>query len=82
MADNPKYLTRALASGYLRATWGLARSHATLAKLAVSGDGPAYHRSGRDTLYAPADLDAWAMKLIGQGAFSAIEHRLAEKIAA
>jgi hypothetical protein len=78
MADNPKYMTRALASAYLRSTWGVSRSRATLAKLAVSGDGPAYHRSGRDALYAPADLDAWAVKLIGIRAFSAVEHRLAE----
>ena len=82
MADNPKYFTRNLASSYLSATWGLSRSRATLAKLAVTGDGPAYHRSGRDALYAPADLDAWAAKLIGPGAFSAVEHRLGPQVLA
>jgi hypothetical protein len=67
MADNPKYLTR-LRVGILALHLEVRPLPATLAKLAISGDGPAYHWSGRDALYAPAD--AWAVKLIGNRVFS------------
>ena len=60
-----KYLRRKDASEYLLAIWGLKRSPNYLAKLAVTGGGPAFHKGGRDPLYAPDDLDGWAAKIIG-----------------
>jgi hypothetical protein len=60
-----KYLRRKDASAYLLATWGLKRSPNYLAKLAVVGGGPAFHKGGRDPLYAPSDLDGWATDIIG-----------------
>jgi hypothetical protein len=77
-----RYLNRAEASRYLFVSHGLKRSAKYLAKLASNGAGPAFHKAGRDALYSPTDLDAWATKLIGPGAFSAVEHRLAETVAA
>jgi hypothetical protein len=77
-----RYLSRIVASRYLFERHGLRRSPKYLAKLASNGCGPAFHKANRDALYAPSDLDAWAIRIIGDGAFSAAEHRLAETIAA
>ena len=63
--QNSNYLSREKASAYLLSTWGLKRAVGTLAKLAVIGGGPAFHKAGRNPLYAPADLDTWAAKIIG-----------------
>jgi len=54
-----KLLCRKAASEYLHEAHGLERAPSTLAKLAVSGNGPVFRRIGRVPLYAPADLDAW-----------------------
>lgn len=75
MAENQKLLSRNDASEYLKATWGLSRSKATLAKLAVTGEGPSYHRPGRDALYAPAALDAYARQTIGTATPLATQHK-------
>lgn len=64
-AKPANYLRRKDASDYLLKTWGLKRSPNYLAKLAVVGGGPAFHKGGRDPLYAPADLDGWAGQIIG-----------------
>ncbi|WP_128925780.1 hypothetical protein [Bradyrhizobium guangxiense] len=72
-----RFLNRSDAALYLRDKHGLKRSPKTLAKLGSQGTGPAFHKAGRDVLYSPTDLDAWALKIIGAGAFSAIEHKLA-----
>ena len=60
-----RYLTRAAAAQYVRATYGFPCSRQWLAKLAVVGGGPVYRKAGRTPLYAPADLDAWATARIG-----------------
>jgi hypothetical protein len=62
---SPKYLNRKEASEHLRSFWGLQRSPTYLAKLAVVGGGPAFHKANRSPLYSPEDLDAWASALIG-----------------
>jgi hypothetical protein len=63
--NTPRYLNRREASEYLLARHGLKRSSQYLAKLAsIGSNGPAFHKANRDTLYSPADLDAWAAKLI------------------
>ncbi|WP_063958318.1 helix-turn-helix domain-containing protein [Bradyrhizobium manausense] len=72
-----RFLSRTDAAAYLLKVHGLKRSPKTLAKMASQGTGPAFHKAGRDVLYAPDDLNAWAKKTIGVGAFSAIEHKLA-----
>jgi hypothetical protein len=76
MAENPKFLSRAEAASYLESTWGLKRSKATLAKLAVSGKGPSYHRSGRDALYTTASLDSYAEQEVGLPAPQATQHKI------
>jgi hypothetical protein len=58
-------LRRAAACEYLRATWGIERATATLAKLAVHNAGPRFRRAGRVPLYAVEDLDDWARRLLG-----------------
>jgi hypothetical protein len=63
--QNSSYLNREKASAYLLSTWGLKRAVGTLAKLAVLGGGPAFHKAGRNPLYAPKDLDDWALQVIG-----------------
>ncbi len=63
--NNPKFLRRKEAAEYLRSRYGFCSANA-LAKLATVGGGPPYHKAGpMIVLYAPADLDAWAMELIG-----------------
>lgn len=79
MAPRP-YLNRKKVSEYLLTQHGLKRSPKYLAKLASVGNGPAFHKAGRDALYSPVDLDAWAAKVIGPGAFSATEHRLGAQV--
>jgi hypothetical protein len=68
--QNSNYLSREKASAYLLSTWGIKRAVGTLAKLAVIGGGPAFHKAGRNPLYAPSDLDAWAARVIGPRKFS------------
>lgn len=59
-----KYLRRADAARHVRETWGIPCSTKWLAKLAVTGGGPIYRKSGRTPIYAPDDLDAWAQARI------------------
>lgn len=56
--------TRAGAVTYLRDRWGIARSVATLAKLACLGGGPEFMKAGRTPLYAEESLDHWASELL------------------
>jgi hypothetical protein len=63
--QSSKYLNRKAASEYLLSTWGLKRSVNYLAKLAVVGGGPGFHKANRDPLYAIEDLDIWASDLSG-----------------
>jgi hypothetical protein len=55
----PRFLRRKAASEYLHEAHGVERAPGTLAKLAVTGGGPAFRRVGRVPLYDPVDLDAW-----------------------
>lgn len=52
-------LRRVEASHYLLNTWGISRTLKTLAKLAVTGGGPAYQKDGRFPLYTIESLDDW-----------------------
>ena len=53
-----RFLSRSEASEYL-INRGLRVARQTLAKYAVTGDGPAYRSFGSRVVYDPADLDVW-----------------------
>jgi hypothetical protein len=82
MNVSPQFLSRAAAATFVKEKYGIRCSKRHLANLASNGCGPAFHKANRDALYSPTDLDAWAARIIGPGAFMALEHSLAEKIAA
>ena len=64
--ETHKLLRRKAASKYLVDVHGVVRAPSTLAKYAVMGGGPVFHRMGRDPVYTPVDLDEWvASKLSG-----------------
>lgn len=56
----PELLTRSAAADYLHDVIGYPVSKSTLAKLAVTGDGPPFQSFGRRVVYRPAELRAWA----------------------
>jgi len=60
-----RLLRREAASAYLFEIHGVVRAPSTLAKLAVTGDGPLFRRDGRIPLYSTDDLDAWAGSILG-----------------
>lgn len=62
----PVFLRRADAANYLQQKYGLRCAKQTLAKLAVLGGGPVFRNAGRVPLYAPKDLDEWALSRIGK----------------
>jgi hypothetical protein len=68
----PHFLRRKAAAAYLQNKYGFGAS-ATLAKLAVVGGGPEYHKAGRIVLYAEAGLDTWALSKIGAARHSTSE---------
>jgi len=59
------FLRRADAANYVERRYGFPCSRQWLAKLAVIGGGPLYRKAGRVPLYAPEDLDRWALSRIG-----------------
>jgi hypothetical protein len=68
MQETPhqRYLGRAEAAQYIQSRYGFSCSRQWLAKLAVLGGGPIFRKAGRNLIYAPADLDDWAMTRIGE----------------
>ncbi|MCI0601188.1 MAG: helix-turn-helix domain-containing protein [Beijerinckiaceae bacterium] len=54
------FLRRKPAAEFLKQNFGFGTA-STLAKLAVSGDGPPFRKRGRIPLYRAADLEAWAL---------------------
>lgn len=60
-----RFLRRADAAAYVQSTFGFPCSRQWLAKLAVTGGGPVYHKAGRTPIYAVQELDAWAIARIG-----------------
>ncbi|MBZ6077572.1 hypothetical protein [Microvirga puerhi] len=60
-----RFLRRAEAANYVETHYGFPCSRQWLAKLAVVGGGPLYRKAGRTPIYAPSDLDRWAMDRIG-----------------
>ena len=64
--SSTKYLRRKLAANYLSDHWGIQTAASTLAKLAVIGGGPRFHRAGRCPLYPEAELDRYAEAKLGK----------------
>jgi hypothetical protein len=58
------FLRRKAAGVYLTEKYGFGAAR-TLAKAAVTGDGPEYHKAGRVVLYTREALDKWALAKIG-----------------
>jgi hypothetical protein len=56
----PEFLSRKDAAAYLKSRFGLQIGAQWLAKAAVRGDGPVFHKSGKAAVYAPGDLSTWA----------------------
>lgn len=76
MDTKPKYLQRTAAATYIQSAWGLRCSKRQLANLAVTGGGPLFHKHGRDPVYDPADLNAWAASCVSPAAETATAHRV------
>lgn len=76
-----KKLIRAEVPTYLAENWGLRCSRASLARLAVVGGGPAFHRSGRNAYYDRTGLDQWAQEKLGDPAETATAHRVMKMMA-
>jgi hypothetical protein len=71
--SNPKFIRRKPAARYLSEVWGLPMAPATLAKLAVIGGGPVFHRAGRIPLYSIESLDQYATARLGKPMHSTSE---------
>lgn len=56
---NERLLSRVEAAEYLNQLGGIRITGKALAKRAVLGTGPRYHRFGGRVLYRPSDLAAW-----------------------
>lgn len=61
-----RFLGREEAAQYVQKTFGFPCSRQWLAKLAVIGGGPVFRKAGRSPIYAPADLDTWALARISE----------------
>jgi hypothetical protein len=64
MEPTAQFMRRDAAAKYLQETCGFGAAR-TLAKGAVTGDTPEYHKVGRIVVYAREALDKWALSKIG-----------------
>jgi hypothetical protein len=62
--EAPRFLRRKQAGVYLTEKYGFGAAR-TLAKGAVTGDSPEFHKAGRIVLYTREALDKWALAKIG-----------------
>lgn len=60
---NKSYLRTKMASEFL-GNLGIGAAPATLAKYRVTGEGPIFHKIGRQVVYAPEALVIWAEQRI------------------
>jgi hypothetical protein len=72
-----QYLRRAEASAYVEAKYNQPCAKATLATMAVRGEGPPFYKAGSTPLYLVADLDRWALERLGRSVRSTSEFRQA-----
>lgn len=59
-------LSKREASAYILAQHGLMVSPRTLDNLAWAGNGPKFYKAGLRRLYAPSDLDDYAIAKLGE----------------
>jgi hypothetical protein len=76
MTDNTP-MRRAEAAAYIRETYRLPCADRYLAKLAVTGGGPAFRKASRWPIYDVADLDEWAQSRISPRVHSTSELKVA-----
>ena len=74
-----KPLRRPDAAAYVSATYGIPCSSQWLAKLAVVGGGPLFHKAGRTPLYPPDALDRWALERLGTAHATTEDHERARR---
>ena len=72
-ARKGRRLNRREASQYLLDKWGMRRTPGTLAKLAVTGDGPMFEKDGRIPLSTEEMLDDFARKQLSPPVSSTAE---------
>ena len=72
-AQKVRRLNRRESSRYLKEKWGISRTPKTLAKLAVTGDGPMFEKDGRIPLHTEEMLDEFARKQLSPPVFSTSE---------
>jgi hypothetical protein len=70
--SSPKYMRRKEAAARLRGRYGWG-GYSTLAKLAMTGDGPPMRKVGHMVLYDILELDAWAEAKISGPRYSTSE---------
>lgn len=70
----PEFVHRREAGFILKNMYRLGGSR-MLARAAVSGDGPPYHRAGRAAIYNLDELHEWAKTRLGQSKPSAMQHQ-------
>ncbi len=61
-----RFYRRREAAQFLRENFAAPTSSAHLAKLAVIGGGPAYHKFSRFPIYRQSDLVTWAEAMLGE----------------
>ncbi len=81
MEIEERFLTRPAAAEYLKKKFGFGSKY-MLAKMAVYGGGPVYHRPGLNAVYAKSELDSWGAARLGCGARTTSEHSAAARGAA
>lgn len=72
-------LRRVEAAAYIRNTYGMPCSPRWLAKLAVVGGGPPFHKAGPTPLYPVDDLDRWALDRLGDAHVTTYDHQHAKR---
>jgi hypothetical protein len=73
LPTQPRYLRRDQAAAYIREVYNIPCTKQWLAKLAVTGGGPAFRKAGPYPLYDVPDLDSWAEDRIGPRVLSTAE---------
>ncbi len=72
--DAKQYFRRSEVPAYLIEAFALQVSESQLAKLAVTGGGPEFHKAGKWPVYSRSALDAWATKRLGPAVRSTAEY--------
>ncbi len=72
-AQKVRRLNRQDSSRYLNEKWGISRTPKTLAKLAVTGDGPMFQKDGRIPLHTEEWLDDFAREQLSPPVSSTAE---------